>query len=341
MYRPCDELAAIRNIEVDLKKVAVIVLNWNGLKDTIECLNSVLKSSWDDHRIYMVDNDSRENEGDLIASMYAGVKVLQQQENQGFCGGNNIAIREALREGAEYILLLNNDTVVPADMIRVLVEGFEKLPDAGAVSPLILDLSDQHQRVQFSGARWIRNRASFTLLAAGNDYKSLLLQQPYETEFACGCCLLTHASVIEKAGLLDERYFAYYDEADWCRRLTRHGYKSYMIPQTAVYHSVLRSNTLSHVALYLLSRNRLLWIRENLSFTEKIVSWKPVIKEGLWHSFNSFGWKRKAIYTKRESKAFLRGYKDFFRGRFGRWEGKTERLLFGPDINRKNKKSIE
>lgn len=310
------------------KRVAVIVLNWNGLRDTIACLNSVLDSSWNDLIIYVVDNNSREKEGEKIASLYPGIKVLLQPENQGYCKGNNIAIREALKEGAEFILLLNNDTVVPADMIRVLVEGFGKLPDAGAVSPLILDLPDQHQRVQYSGARWIGKTASFMLLAAGNDFKVLSVQEPYKTEFASGCCLLTHASVIEKAGLLDERYFAYYDEADWCRRIARQGFRSYVIPQTVVYHSVLRSNTLSHVSLYLLSRNRLLWIREHLSLRERLIALKTIIKEGLWHTINILRWNRKTIYNKKESKAFLRGYRDFIRGRFGKWKSKTGNLLF-------------
>src|SRR5258708_40359183 len=119
------------------RKVAVIILNWNGLSDTIECLNSLYKNTWKNFSVYVVDNASKENEGNAIELKFPNVKILKQNENFGFCKGNNIAIQRAIQDGTEYLLLLNNDTLTSVNLIEKLVETFEKLPNAGAICPLI------------------------------------------------------------------------------------------------------------------------------------------------------------------------------------------------------------
>lgn len=309
-------------------KVGIVLLNWNGLNDTTECISSLLKSTWDNYAIYVIDNASRGNEGDIIQSKFPMVRVLKEKENLGFCKGNNVAVTEAIQSGVDYVMLLNNDTVVPSDLIEKLVLGYESVQNVGAVSPLILDYPNISSKVQFSGAKWNSRKACFSLVDAGIDYNELRKKIPYRSEFACGCCLLTKPSVIEKVGLLDERYFAYYDEADWCYRLAKKGYKSFVIPGAEVYHRISRTNTISPVSAYLLNRNRLLWMSDHLPFSLKLKSYPRVLKEFGWHLLNRTGLKKSANYSVQESKAIILGYKDFLFRRFGKWTKSAEKVLF-------------
>src|SRR5712692_152515 len=118
--------------------VHVILLNWNGLSETLECLESLRKQQHPFVKIVVVDNGSIKNEASIIEREYPEVKVLRQGRNLGFCGGNNVGIRQAVADGADYVLILNNDTIAPPELITELLHASEKLERVGAVSPLIL-----------------------------------------------------------------------------------------------------------------------------------------------------------------------------------------------------------
>ena len=152
---------------------------------------------------------------------------------------------------------------------------------------------------------------------------------PYETEFACGCCLFVHTRVIREVGLFDERYFAFYDEAEWCARMKRQGLTSYVVPAAYMYHKV-GGSTPNLVMTYLLTRNRLLWMAGNLSFKKKIKSLPVLAKELAWHWINLAGLvsKSKQYVSKQHSRAFLRGWKDYLFARFGKWNISTEKIIF-------------
>jgi GT2 family glycosyltransferase len=271
--------------------------------------------------ILVVDNGSANNEAARLAELFPGISVLPQKENTGFCGGNNIGIQRALEDGAELILLLNNDTIIPKDAVKILAEEFIKLPDAGAICPIIL-LYPETEFANFVKASWDAKSAQFSLNSENKKYGELKNKKPWKSEFANGCCLLTSSEVIKKVGLLDERYFAYYDEADWCRRLEKAGYFSYVSPAAFIYHV---KYTLSHsrISMYLLTRNRLLWIKENLSFRERSKSFLYLKREFFWHLLNVVGLV-KGDYTHDLSRAYLMGWRDFKLKRFGRWKNKYE-----------------
>jgi GT2 family glycosyltransferase len=320
------DLLTLKNV------IGIVVLNWNGLADTLECLASLQKSSYGFYRAYVVDNASATNEAEIIAVKFPEICLLKQNENLGFCAGNNIGIRKALAEGAEYIMLLNNDTMVAEDSIEKLLNDF-KSSGAGAISPVILEHPDT-EKVWFAKAEWNSKRAQFSLNPEGASYETLKERSVWESEFACGCCLLTSAQVLENVGLLDERYFAYYDEAEWCKRLERHGYKSYVTPATVIYHKVSRT-TPGIVATYLLTRNRLLWMKENLSFKMRCKSFPYLTKELAWHILNTWGWVR-GQYSKKHSRALIRGWKDHMLKKYGRWNKKVEKLLFSTSASKEN-----
>ncbi len=305
--------------------VGVILLNWNGKEDTQECIPSILASGYPHISIYVVDNNSKDpQEIKEIKRRFPTVIDLPQTENLGFCEGNNVGIRKALEDGVDYVMLLNNDTTIQPDTIEGLVRNFPVLKDVGAVSPVIIDVPEM--RIGFTGAKWIPEQAKFELLAAGSDYEALRKKEPYLSEFANGCCLFTSAEILNKVGLLDPRYFAYFDEADWCKRLEKAGYCSYVVPEVFIYHKG-SSSTPSLVGIYLMTRNRLLWMKEQLPFQIRKRSFSYLFKEIFWHIFNIMG-LTKRNYTKQFSRALLQGVKDSWRGRFGRWNASTEKIIF-------------
>lgn len=309
-----------------LPSIHLIILNWNGLSDTIRCINSLMESDLSDVKIYVIDNNSANNEADQLARMFPQVAVFPQCENTGFCKGNNIGIQKAIEDSAELILLLNNDTIVPKDAIRTLAREFVKIPDAGAISPVILQYPEI-EHAAFIKASWQTDRAQFVLNPDEKKYDEVKNIKPWKSEFANGCCLLTSSQVIKKVGLLDERYFAYYDEADWCKRMEKLGYYSYVSSACVIYH-VKYSVLHSRVSMYLLTRNRLLWMKENLPFKQRYESFWYLCKEFSWHLMNVLG-VVSGYYAKDISRAYLLGWKDYQLRRFGKWSNKCQEFLLG------------
>jgi len=117
--------------------INIIILNWNGIADTIECLDSIGKLTYPNVTAIVVDNGPKEDPAKQIAGAFPGAVVLPQKENLGLCGGCNVGIKYALDNGADYVMLLNNDALVTPDLVENLIAGFEKAGNAGAVSPLI------------------------------------------------------------------------------------------------------------------------------------------------------------------------------------------------------------
>ena len=306
--------------------VNIIILNWNGIDDTLECLDSVSKLTYPNVTTVVVDNGSGNNEAARIAETYPSVIVLPQTENLGFCGGCNVGINYALDHGADYVMLLNNDTLVPPDIIDKLFAGIEDLENVGAISPVILEYPET-KKIWFSDARWVPEEAQFRLARPDDKYEEVSSRGPFTTQFACGCCMFVSVDVLKKVGLLDERYFAFYDEAAWCAEAHSKGFESYVVPTAVVYHKVSRS-TPALVSTYLLTRNRMLWMKENLPFGTRIKSFPYLLREVGWHWANILGLTRRNHYSKAHSKAVLHGYRDYLRRKFFRWSGASEKAIF-------------
>jgi len=313
--------------------VHIVILNWNGLEDTLECLRSVSALTYPDIRVQLVDNASSNNEAKKIASEFPNINVIANVENLGFCGGCNMGMRQALIEGADFVMLLNNDTIVPPDLVDVLVEEYVNLDHPGAVSPVILKYPET-DKVWFSIAQWEtdwrRGEAQFRLTLE-DTYEVLRLRSPYKSEFACGCCLFVSSDVIKKTGFFDERYFAFFDEAEWCARMSQEGYESYVVPAAHMYHKV-GGSVPSLVMTYLLSRNRLLWISDNLGFSQKLKAYPILGKDLVWHLLNLAGVirKKKQHTSRKYSRAVVWGTKDYLFRRFGKWHPKAEKTIFDP-----------
>lgn len=314
-----------KNSYMNFPDVNIVLLNWNGLEDTLDCLASLEKLTYPMVEVIVVDNASRYNQAENIEQNFPEITVLKQSENLGFCGGCNVGIKYAMENGADYVMLLNNDTLVPPDLIEKLINGFENLDNVGAISPIILE-HPETDKIWFSRAQWQTEKAQFKLTNAGEKYTDFATKAPYISDFACGCCLFTSTKIFEQFGLLDERYFAFYDEAEWCSRLRKKGLESYIVPSAFMYHKVSRS-TPSLVSTYLLSRNRFLWMTENLKVSKIVKSLPYLVKELFWHNANLLG-ITKSHYSKQYSRAILRGWKDYLLKKFYKWDEKTEKIIF-------------
>jgi len=244
----------------------VIVVNWNGMRDTLECLASLEKVIYPSMCIVVVDNGSVDGSQEEIRRTHPGVTLLETGTNLRYAGGNNAGIRLALEKGADQIMLLNNDTTVDPEFLGALTDTLQLSADTGIVAPKIL-YSAKPGCVWYAGGE-----ISFwtgTMHHRGireNDDGRFDL--PCETGYASGCCLLAKKSTVERIGLLDESYFMYSEDADWCMRARRAGFRIMYEPRARIWHKVSVSAG-GHLSSFKL-RNKFV---SNLRFFFRYASW--------------------------------------------------------------------
>lgn len=293
-------------------KVAIILLNWNQKKDTIDCLESLRKLNYANYEIIVVDQDSGDGTQDIIRARFPNVILIENRENVGFAEGNNIGIRKAFEGNTDYIFLLNNDTVVDIDILRNLIELAETGPEIGLVGAKIFYF-DVPDKIWFAGGKmdWIRG---LTVNLGAEQEDGPEYDQIKETDFISGCAFLIKRNVIEKIGLLDKRYFIYFEEVDWCLSARRGGYKIFFCPGAKVWHKVSSSlGTASLTTRYYFSRNRALFIWKNWPFPNKLIPFGFYLFSTLRTVLSSFLNNRKA-----DSKILLKGLYDFLTNKFGK-----------------------
>ena len=235
---------------MDLFKVAVIIVNYNGIEDTREAIESVLKQQVKT-QIIVVDNASEGYEAEKLEKEYPKIKVIGSKNNLGFAGGNNLGIDYALEKGYEYILLLNNDTVIHKDMIRYLLsEAGENIVSV----PAMYFFSDP-------GILWY---GGGSINKWTGNVSHLVLTKKQKCSFATGCCMLIHKNILERVGKMDENYFMYCEDIDYSVRLNQAGIKIQYVPEAKLWHKVGKASggNESAFSLYYVSRNRFACIKK-------------------------------------------------------------------------------
>lgn len=246
-------------------RIAVVLVNYNGKQYNVACIESLLAQKpfgeeLNTVKIYIVDNASQDDSMRIIRERYGAdqrIETVHLDANYGFSYANNIGIRQAKAWGADYILLLNNDTEVQDDMLAQLVACAGRHPDS-MIAPKIY-YSDRKEVI------WSAGGAVSPLICKvrhiGLDQKD---EGQYDQEcrigFATGCCLLLPGAVVDQAGLLDERFFLYYEDTEYCFRLRKMGVAIWYCPQAVVYHKVGASSkgADSPLCAYYIARNWLL-----------------------------------------------------------------------------------
>jgi GT2 family glycosyltransferase/protoporphyrinogen oxidase len=225
--------------------VYAVILTYNHFSDTKECLESLLLSDYSNMKILVVDNGSNDGTPDLVRQQYPQVQVIENLNNLGVPAGYNVGFQYALQDSADYILMLNNDTIISTDMATQLLQVAIEDPDTGIVMPKIM-YYDQKDEVWSSGGR---NRI-FPPAILLTDKTNLSNDQIRLIEYAPSCGLLIHRQAFERVGLFDPGYFFFFDDWDFSERVRAHGLHIWYAPSTRMWHKVSRSVKGSNLSFY-------------------------------------------------------------------------------------------
>ncbi|RDC56616.1 glycosyltransferase family 2 protein [Pedobacter chinensis] len=249
---------------------SIITVNFHQTDVTIDLLKSIAKSYLPSQvEVIVVDNGTIKNMELIFRPHFGNIKYIQSKENTGFAGGNNLGIRQAK---GDYIFLLNNDTEIPAGCIETMIAEMERNEKIGLLSPLLLYF-DQKDLVQYAGYTPL-NYLTGRNACLGQFEKNIgqYADKSYPTGFCHGAAVMCRKTDLLKAGLMDETYFLYYEELDWCEKFKRIGKQIWFTGKTYVYHKESISvGKASPIKTYFNVRNRMLFIRKNTGWVNTIL----------------------------------------------------------------------
>jgi len=264
-------------------KVYIIILNYQQWHDTLECLLSVMKSTYTNFSVFVIDNNSGNNSLEKLIgeledkftgaqpyvllnkqqlnevkniSKLSKITFIQNAENAGFAAGNNVVLK-LLRNEDAYFWLLNPDIVIEQNTLSELVQFTTQLPQESIVGPVIRSYSGNHKLVAYGGAKVNFYSATVSWIKKKNDIRQL--------DYISGGSLFTHASNLKRLGLLPEQYFLYWEETDWCYNAKQKGYGLYVCTSATCYDKGSTSIGRNFVADYYYARNGLLFISKFLT----------------------------------------------------------------------------
>lgn len=265
-------------------KISVILLNYNNEAFTVDCLRSLQHVTYCNLEVIVMDNGSKPESIQAIKAAARKAIVVELGENLGFTGGNNAGLKYALAHGADYVILLNNDTIVAPDMFDILINTMEKDPSIGVVGPMIY-YYDAPDTIWSAGGRINWNNGNTSMVGLNETDRGQFGEVPQSTDFVTGCALLARRDVWEQIGGLDENFFIYYEETEWCVRAARAGFKIAYVPTAMMWHKIgLDARSTNPQVYYYMTRNRLLFLQKTRAglrtwiglvgeFTRTLLSW--------------------------------------------------------------------
>jgi GT2 family glycosyltransferase len=215
-------------------KVTIIVLVWNSYDVTRDCLLSLRKVDYPAFETILVDNGSIDSSGEKLAREFPEITVIRNEENLGFTGGNNVGMRCALKTGTDYLLLLNNDTIVSPSFLTEMVRVADPDSSIGMVAPKIYYF-EPSDKIWYAGGAYVRWK-TFPVHFGVRQHDDGSYNETKEVSFATGCALLVRAETARKVGLLDETFFLSYEDVDWSARAIEAGYKAMYVPSAVIWH---------------------------------------------------------------------------------------------------------
>jgi len=251
-------------------KVCIIILNYDGLLDTIECLRSIQKITYPNYKVLVVDNGSKGNDAEVIRKEFRDlVRVIKIEKNIGFTGGANVGIRFAHSFGVSYVLLLNNDVIVDPNFLTEMVNVSENDSKIGIVGPKIY-YQEKHNLIYSAGGR-VNFFTGITPNIGAREIDEGQFDTIKEVDYVG--MLLIRVKTIQKIGLLDDIYFTYYSDTDLCSKALRAGYKVVYAPKAKIWHKGHDDKTSSEkeTVLYYMTRNRILFEKKNANTLQFIV----------------------------------------------------------------------
>jgi hypothetical protein len=299
--------------KTNFPKVYIAILSWNNYKDTRECLESLKNISYPNYKVIIVDNGSKDDSTKKNQQEFPEHVYIYLKENLGFSGGNNPAIEYALKQGADYILMLNNDTTVEPGFLNFLVEGSKTNEKIGITAPK-MNYYYEPKMIWVAGGKISKIRGCG--VAFGNKAKDG--EKKYNIDkfitYVSGCCILVKREVFEKIGFWDELYYSYADDFDFCQKTINAGFKILYVAKSKIYHKIAvtnkKENPLS--VTYYSARNRLYFSKKLLGIWFYVASFYFFVV----HIPKFLIWLLKGKIN--EISATIDGTKDFLNNKMGR-----------------------
>ena len=270
---------------MSVKNVFVVIINWNGERDTITCLESLLTVQYDQLHVIISDNGSKQSSLDAIRNWVRenlsenrspiGIQsctILNNGTNLGFTGGNTAGIRYALEHNADYVLFLNNDTIVTPEFLGLMVDAAESEPEIGIAGCKIFyadgEFDGRHKIWSLGGYSF---RCGMAMNIASNEFDRKDWVGVKSQVLINGCCMLVKRAVIETVGVQDDRLFFGIDDVEYSFRASRYGWKNIVIRDAVIYHSASQSVVpRSGLQVYYLFRNILFFRLRNFAWYKNV-----------------------------------------------------------------------
>jgi len=291
--------------------VITVILNTNRRVDTLDCLQSLAQSSYPNSRIIVLDNASSDGSVAAIRSAFPAVQILELTENLGYAGNNNVGIQVALEQGADWVLVLNEDTIVDPECLAELVRVGQSDPRIGITGPMVYHHGEP-TIIQSAGGRLGRHWESQHI--AQNEADTQQFSAPHAVDWISGCAILVRRAVIEQVGMLDERFFYYWEETEWCLRTRRGGWQILHVPQAKLWHKgVQRDYRPKPAVAYYNTRNRLFMLMiHRAPLGTRMIAWAQIGR-----TLMSMSIRPKWRDSRAHRDAMVRGTIDFLRHRWG------------------------
>ncbi|MBK9050661.1 MAG: glycosyltransferase family 2 protein [Chloroflexi bacterium] len=292
--------------------VFTVILNTNRRDDTLACLAALHHSTYKRHTIIVLDNASTDGSAEAIKAEFPRVELIHLKENKGYAGNNNVGIAAAVAQGADWVYVLNEDTIQAPDCLDHLVAVGESDPTIGIVGPMVYH-ADNPDVIQSAGG-WIDHHWQ-----AGhkgqNDPDKGQFAEPHAVAWVSGCAIMVRREVIEQLGMLDEHFFYYWEETEWCVRTKRAGWKIMHVPQARLWHKGVQIDYRPgpNVAYYN-TRNYLMMLRKHEApTTVRLRAWYRILR-----TYTSMSLKPERKTNLEARQAMVQGMGDFWRGRVGK-----------------------
>ena len=293
----------------DAEMVAIILVNYNGVCDTIECIRSLLCVSGIEYEIIVVDNCSTDDSIEILKKeqLQSRFTLLEVSENKGFSAGNNIGIKYAQEKNAEYYLLLNNDTIVKPNFLQCLLAGFKLQSNCGVTTGRIYYYSMQ-DTIWYAGGS-LSHRTGRSVHFEFGEKDESLDAFPQTVSFASGCCMCLSKKLVESVGFFNEDFFLYEEDAEYCYRIIQAGFTIVYMPAAIIYHKVSSSTGQgSPMSQYYMIRNKYNFIRENFKGFIKVSAYIYCTKQLLFRCIKNELWFR----------CYIAAFRGFMRGETGK-----------------------
>jgi GT2 family glycosyltransferase len=292
--------------------VTVVILNTNRRNDTLECLQSLSNSTYPNLSIIVLDNASDDGSVEAIQTLFPEVQLVSLTENKGYAGNNNVGVELAIQGGAEWIYVLNEDTLQAHDCIALLVQAGESDPQVGIVGPMVYH-HDEPRVIQSAGGLMDSHWRSWH--SGQNQDDQGQFSQVRSVQWISGCALMIRRETVEQIGLIDERFFYYQEEIEWCLRARQAGWKILHVPQARLWHKGVQReyNPPANVTYYKIRNGFLLAKKHKAPLRVQAFAWTDTLYTLMAWSINP-RWRDKRDHRD----AMLHGIRDFMAQKWGK-----------------------